>query len=302
MPLGTCRGALLALGALGTLCTITGQDALQELKYGMCDPAHTSGCVPLQSNRLVCDRNATSSPSNCTCPPTQGVAPQIFNCSVTLKNMDTSDFPFNGKMWVHSLPCASCGTPDGKPGPVDDDGKLQTKVCARDGTNPGTNRTEQLGVDPGYIFSLSRAGTSQLVLELIPGYNPVPEPDPPVPSRTDCNLPLTQENQWPQYVFNVHSTPLSTDPAELPGVNWLWGGLLCEISAALYACGICLQRYALTLKEQSSTARPSIAGMNGAELEGWHPSGGANITGHMQPRAVFAQRIWPAIPQAIPWV
>jgi hypothetical protein len=175
-------------------------------------------------------------------------------------------------------------------------------VCARDGTNPGTNRTEQLGVDPGYIFSLSRAGTSQLVLELIPGYNPVPEPDPPVPSRTDCNLPLTQENQWPQYVFNVHSTPLSTDPAELPGVNWLWGGLLCEISAALYACGICLQRYALTLKEQSSTARPSIAGMNGAELEGWHPSGGANITGHMQPHAVFAQRIWPAIPQAIPWV
>jgi drug/metabolite transporter (DMT)-like permease len=50
---------------------------------------------------------------------------------------------------------------------------------------------------------------------------------------------------------------------------WVTGCVLCEISAFLYACGICLQRYGLKLgsEQDSRGKRPSIAGMPGSELK-----------------------------------
>lgn len=51
--------------------------------------------------------------------------------------------------------------------------------------------------------------------------------------------------------------------------GWVAGCVLCEISAFLYACGICLQRHGLSLSSEQSTRdkRPSIAGLPGSELE-----------------------------------
>lgn len=54
-------------------------------------------------------------------------------------------------------------------------------------------------------------------------------------------------------------------------VTWGWvaGCVLCEISAFLYACGICLQRYGLSLKSEEATRskRQSTMGITGSELE-----------------------------------
>lgn len=49
--------------------------------------------------------------------------------------------------------------------------------------------------------------------------------------------------------------------------GWIYGCVLCIISAFLYACGICCQRYGLSMGSDSRDIRLSVSGIHGSELD-----------------------------------
>ena len=67
-----------------------------------------------------------------------------------------------------------------------------------------------------------------------------------------------------------------------PSWTWVYGIVLCEISAFLYACGICIQRYSLRLKEtagrSSVTSRSSVSDILGPGAQELQP---ASVGAHM---------------------
>lgn len=75
-----------------------------------------------------------------------------------------------------------------------------------------------------------------------------------------------QGHTYTLWVFFPDWDPSTQPDADLSW-GWVAGCVLCEISAFLYACGICLQRYGLSLQvEEEKTKRQSIMGISGSEM------------------------------------
>ena len=103
---------------------------------------------------------------------------------------------------------------------------------------------------------------------------------PPDESESTC------EEDGATYTVYVHFPEGSPGPSPPdisdPSWTWVYGIVLCEISAFLYACGICIQRYSLRLKETagrgSVTSRSSVSDILGPGAQELQP---ASVGAHM---------------------
>ena len=104
---------------------------------------------------------------------------------------------------------------------------------------------------------------------------------PPDESESTC------EEDGATYTVYVHFPEGGTPGPSAPDISdptwtWVYGIVLCEISAFLYACGICIQRYSLRLKEtagrSSVTSRSSVSDILGPGAQELQP---ASVGAHM---------------------
>ena len=240
------------MGLLPHLCLqltfpllISGDASLRDLEAGLCDPA-VPMCTKLPQAGVALWPAFRR--DNCTCPPDQQSARKAHY--FTMRVNSTGSGPDNAaRIWVRAAPC--------DPGAGHKCMATKPQLCssmysdAKSGWETFENRTRLLEASdsPGWVVSLLPGGVTALRIFVRTA-----------DSSGNCNSP----DKWPMYTINV-SSPQVVDPRDEPTLNWLLGALLCEISAALYACGICLQRYALNVAAEPKVPRAAVGCMSGAE-------------------------------------